>query len=46
MGEAQKATEIRDNAFDELYPYYSELIELAKVLIEDKQLLERYYRKL
>ncbi len=40
MGEAQKATEIRDNAFDELYPHYSELIELAKVLIEDKQLLE------
>ncbi len=40
MGEAQKATEIRDNAFDELYPHYSEMIELAKVLLEDEQLLE------
>ncbi len=40
MGEAQKATEIRDNAFDELYPHYSELIEFAKVLLEDEQLLE------
>lgn len=40
MGEAQKATEIRDKAFDELYPQYSELIEFAKVLLEDEQLLE------
>ncbi len=40
MGEAQKATEVRDNAFDELYPHYSELIEFAKVLLADEQLLE------
>ncbi len=40
MGEAQKATEIRDNAFDTLYPQYSDFIELAKILLEDNQLLE------
>ncbi len=40
MGEAQKATEVRDNAFDDLYPHYSELIEFAKILIEDRQRLE------
>ncbi len=40
MGEAQKATEARDNAFDELYPQYTELIAFAKVLLEDKQTLE------
>ncbi len=40
MGEAQKATEVRDNAFDELYPHYSKLIEFAKVLLADEQLLE------
>ncbi len=40
MGEAQKATEIRDNAFEKLYPHYSDLIEFAKVLLEDEQLLE------
>lgn len=40
MGEAQKATEVRDTAFDELYPQYSELIEFAKILLEDEQLLE------
>ncbi len=40
MGEAQKATEVRDNAFDELYPHYSEMIEFAKILLENNQLLE------
>ncbi len=40
MGEAPKATEIRDNAFDELYPHYFELIEFAKVLLAEEQLLE------
>ncbi|PID37770.1 MAG: hypothetical protein CR966_00520 [Pseudomonadales bacterium] len=40
MGEAQKATEERDNAFDELYPQYRELIEFAKVLLADEQMLE------
>ncbi len=40
MGEAQKATEERDNAFDELYPQYRELIDFAKVLLADEQMLE------
>ncbi len=40
MGEAQKATETRDKAFDELYPQYSELLEFAKALLEKEQLLE------
>ncbi len=35
MGEAQKATEARDNSFDGLYPQYAELIAFAKVLLED-----------
>lgn len=38
--EAQKATETRDKAFDELYPHYSELVAYAKVLFEDDQNLE------
>ncbi len=40
IGDAQKATEIRDNAFDDLYPHYTELLEFAKVLLEEEQLLE------
>ncbi len=40
MGEAQKATEERDHAFDALYPHYSELIEFSKALLENEQLLE------
>ncbi|WP_404812021.1 hypothetical protein ACIRNY_10750 [Capnocytophaga canimorsus] len=39
-GEAQKATEIRDEALDKLYPSYTELVAYAKVLFQDDQILE------
>lgn len=39
-GQAQKATEIRDEAFDKLYPIYSELVAYAKVLFQNDQMLE------
>ena len=39
-GEAQKATEIRDEALDKLYPIYTELVAYAKVLFQDDQTLE------
>ncbi|MDY6026213.1 hypothetical protein [Bergeyella zoohelcum] len=38
--EAQKATEIRDEALDALYPIYAELVAYAKVLFHDDQTLE------
>lgn len=38
--EAQKATENRDKAFDELFPLYSEFIGLAKIQLQDTQDLE------
>lgn len=40
-GEAQKATESRDHALDNLYPKYSDLIEYSKVLFKDNQTLEK-----
>lgn len=40
MGEAQRATEVRDEALDKIYPIYSELTAYAKVLFEDDQMLE------
>ncbi len=40
MGEAQEATEKRDKAIDELYPKYSEMMELAKITLKDEQMLE------
>lgn len=40
MAEAQKATEARDNAFDSLYPHYSELVSYAKILFQNSQALE------
>ncbi len=41
LGEAQKATEIRDKALDQLYPKYSELTAYAKVLFPNDQTLEK-----
>ena len=38
--QAQKATDARDRAFDELYPLYSEYIQYAKVLLPNNQVLE------
>lgn len=40
-GEAQKATETRDEALDELYPKYRDLVDYAKVLFKDNQTLEK-----
>lgn len=40
IAEAIAATEARDNAFDELYPLYSEYVEYAKVLLTDNQALK------
>lgn len=40
-GEAQKATEERDSAFDVLYPKYTELVAYAKVLFGEDQILEQ-----
>lgn len=40
-GEAQKATETRDNAIDELYPAYKDLIDYAKILLKNDQSLEK-----
>jgi len=39
-GEAEKATNVRDCAFDELYPQYSDYIKYAKLLMPNDQLLE------
>ena len=39
-GQAQKATEMRDEAFDKLYPLYTELVAYAKVLFQNDQTLE------
>lgn len=39
-GEAQKATELRDQALDNLYPIYTELVAYAKILFQDDQTLE------
>jgi hypothetical protein len=39
-GEAQAATNVRDTAFDTLYPKYTEYIKYAKILLPDNQLLE------
>ena len=41
LGEAQRATDIRDAAIDVLYPKYKELIAFAKVLFPDDQTLEK-----
>lgn len=41
MGEAQKATEARDKALENLYPQYSELIAYAKILFNGDQTLEQ-----
>lgn len=41
IGEAQKSTEIRDEAFDALYPHYTELVEYAKILFAGDQTLEQ-----
>ncbi|MCK0206342.1 hypothetical protein MWN40_11515 [Ornithobacterium rhinotracheale] len=38
--EAQKATETRDKAFDDLYPHYADLIAYAKVVLSEEQHLE------
>jgi hypothetical protein len=38
--EAQSATDMRDQAFDALYPLYSEYIQYAKILLADNQALE------
>ncbi|MRM85232.1 hypothetical protein LEQ04_09990 [Riemerella anatipestifer] len=38
--EAQKATETRDQAFDKLYPHYSDLIAYAKAVLSKEQHLE------
>lgn len=38
--EAQKATEARDEAFDNLYPLYADLIAYAKAVLKDEQHLE------
>lgn len=40
-GEAQKATEVRDEALDELYPKYRDLVDYARVLFKDDQTLEK-----
>ena len=40
LADAQKATEVRDEAFDNLYHKYSELIQYAKVLLPNDQMLE------
>ncbi|AYO57849.1 hypothetical protein CO230_06755 [Chryseobacterium sp. 6424] len=41
LGEAQKATEVRDTALDLLYPKYTRLVSFAKVLFPDDQTLEK-----
>lgn len=38
--EAQDATDVRNRAYDELYPLYSEYIQYAKVLLPNNQALE------
>lgn len=40
-GEAQKATETRDDALDALYPKYRDLIDYAMELFKDDQTLEK-----
>lgn len=39
-GEAIGATRVRDEAFDELYPLYSDYVKYAKLLLPDKELLK------
>ncbi len=39
-GEAQKATETRDQLFDQLYAEYRELLDYARALLPDEQMLE------
>lgn len=39
-GEAQKATELRDEAFDKIYPLYMEFVSYAKILFQNDQTLE------
>lgn len=41
LGEAQRATDIRDAAIDVLYPKYTQLIAFVKVLFPDDQTLEK-----
>ncbi|MBU4538448.1 MAG: hypothetical protein L6264_02240 [Weeksellaceae bacterium] len=41
LGEAQRATDIRDTALDLLYPKYTQLVAFAKVLFRDDQTLEK-----
>ncbi|WHF51586.1 hypothetical protein QGN23_14355 [Chryseobacterium gotjawalense] len=41
LGEAQRATDIRDTALDMLYPKYTQLVAFAKVLFRDDQTLEK-----
>ena len=41
IGEAQKATDTRDEALDLLYPKYTQLIGFAKILFPDDQTLEK-----
>lgn len=41
VGEAQKSTEKRDEAFDALYPKYTELVAYAKILFDGDQILEQ-----
>ncbi len=41
LGEAQRATDIRDAAIDDLYPKYTQLIAFVKVLFPDDQTLEK-----
>ena len=41
LGEAQRATDIRDAAIDLLYPKYTQLIAFVKVLFPDDQTLEK-----
>lgn len=38
--EAQKATETRDKAFDDLYPHYADLMAYAKAVLSEEQHLE------
>ncbi|GIJ93582.1 hypothetical protein CAPN002_08000 [Capnocytophaga stomatis] len=40
IGQAQKATEMRDEAFDKIYPIYTEFVSYAKILFQNDQTLE------
>lgn len=41
VGEAQKTTEKRDEAFKELYPDYADLVAYAKIIFAGNQVLEQ-----